>query len=216
MRVRFWAALASAITFGIGLLVLVGLIINEDLLDNMGLSPRIAGDYGGFVDIILQLTTITIAITVLIGVFNLLIVHIRRLTSRARGMAYSLVLLLSFALVIITYIADPKESIILLETVQVSVESALAGLLFIALVYGAYRIMRHRVTWSNALFVSVVLIVLIAALPLSNADAIQDFRDWLMRIPVSAGARGLLLGIALGTLVTGVRVLVGIDRSYRE
>ena len=36
-----------------------------------------------------------------------------------------------------------------------------------------------------------------------------------MRIPVSAGARAMLLGIALGMVVAGVRVVLGQDRSYR-
>ena len=36
-----------------------------------------------------------------------------------------------------------------------------------------------------------------------------------MTVPVSAGARGMLLGIALATVVTGLRVLLGQDRSYR-
>jgi hypothetical protein len=37
-----------------------------------------------------------------------------------------------------------------------------------------------------------------------------------MPFPFSAGGRGILLGIALATLVTGVRVLIGQDRSYGE
>jgi hypothetical protein len=31
-----------------------------------------------------------------------------------------------------------------------------------------------------------------------------------------AGARGILLGVALGTVATGLRVLLGIDRPYSE
>jgi hypothetical protein len=41
-------------------------------------------------------------------------------------------------------------------------------------------------------------------------------RDWLMSVPVSAGSRGILLGIALATVVVGVRAMTGQDRSYRE
>jgi len=36
----------------------------------------------------------------------------------------------------------------------------------------------------------------------------------LQTLPL-AGARGLLLGIALGGVVAGVRVLIGVDRPYR-
>jgi hypothetical protein len=105
---------------------------------------------------------------------------------------------------------------ILLETVQFPVEAALAGLLLFALVYGAFRMMRDRVTWSATLFIVTLLLVLLGALPVANGEVVQDVYEWLLEIPVTAGARGLLLGIALATLVTGMRVLIGIDRSYRE
>ena len=111
---------------------------------------------------------------------------------------------------------DPQTSMVLFETVQVSVESALAGLLFFALVYGAYRMMRKQVTWSSVLFIVALLIVLTGALPFASVKTIGEIRDWMLAVPVSAGARGLLLGIALGTIVTGVRVLIGVDQSYRE
>ena len=37
-----------------------------------------------------------------------------------------------------------------------------------------------------------------------------------MRVPASAGTRGLLIGVSLGTLIVGVRVLLGQDRSFRD
>jgi hypothetical protein len=212
MRVRLLAALASAITLGTGFIVVAGLILR----DGFGLNVDIVTTTQNGADVLLQLATITIALTIVIGIVNLVAVHARRVFTRQRGLFYSLVLLLSFGAVIVTYIADRESSLVLLETVQLSVESALAGVLFFALVYGAYRMMRDRVTWTAVLFTLVLLVVLIAALPLQGIEPLKNLREWLYDIPVSAGARGLLLGIALATLVTGVRVLVGIDRSYRE
>jgi hypothetical protein len=104
----------------------------------------------------------------------------------------------------------------LLDTVEVSVESALAGLVVFALVYGAYRMMRRRVTWGGILFTVALLIVLLGALPVPQVAVLTELREWMLAVPVSAGARGILLGIALATVVTGVRVLIGQDRSYRE
>ena len=76
--------------------------------------------------------------------------------------------------------------------------------------------MRRRVTWARVLFTVVLLVILVGALPLPQVEFFRQIRDWLMAVPVSAGARGILLGIALATVVTGVRVLIGQDRSYRE
>ncbi len=210
MRIRLGAALASAITFAIGLVVILGLLLPDGILPATwgGLIRNVTG-------MLLQLTTITAALAILVGIFNLLLVHLSRIFRRERGLLYSLVLIISFGAVIITYFFARDVNTLLLENVQRTVESALAGLIFFALVYGAYRLMRHRVTWAHVLFILVVLIVLVAALPF-DIPALQDFRAWLLTIPVSAGARGLLLGIALATVVAGVRVLIGVDRSYRD
>lgn len=212
MRLRLGAAITTAITISVGLFTVLGLLVTEDL---GGLSAA-ADELSGIANFFLQLTTITIALTVLIGIINLLSVHLGRLAGRKPGFVYSLVLVLSFLLVLVTTVSERETSMILLETVQISIESALAGLLFFALVYGAYRMMRRRVTWSGVLFVAVVLIVLVGALPFSGLERVTETRDWLLATPVSAGARGILLGIALATIVTGVRVLIGQDRSYRE
>ncbi len=203
MRVRLGAALASAIAIGFGLWTLAGLLTG-------------AGFFAVLTASFLQIVVITAAFAVLIGILNLLLVHLGRLFQRRLTAIYSLALLLSFALVIGTYVARRELSMVLLETVQVSVESALAGLLLFALVYGAYRLMRRRVTVWGVLFVAVLLIVLIGALPLPGLKALNDLSGWLFAVPVSAGARGILLGIALATVVAGVRVLIGQDRSYRE
>ncbi len=217
MRVRFGAAIATAITISVGFITTFGLLLTEE----MGVPGELVDTLGAIAGVFLQLVTITAALLVLLGVLNLLVVHVRRVRPRNRGPVNSLMLLLSFALVIGAYVAergsdDPELTPVLLDTVLISVESALAALLFFALVYGAYRLMRRRVTWSAALFVTALLLVLVGALPFAELDVMGELRDWLLATPVSGGARGILIGIALATLVTGVRVLIGQDRSYRE
>lgn len=210
---RLGAALSSAIAIGFGLLTLAGLLAGG----NIALLGSIA-------NILLQLVVITTATTVLIGIINLLGVHLRRMRQRDKGWGYSLLLVASTLLVIVLVVLEranvlrgsPAITTILFETVQVSIESALAGLVLFALVYGAYRLTRRRLTWPTVLFVIVLLLLLVGALPLPGLNLLVSVRDWLMAVPVSAGARGILLGIALATVVTGVRVLIGQDRSYRE
>lgn len=205
MRLNFGSAFATAITISVGFLTVIGLLLG----DRFNL-------FEGFAGVFLQLTTITIALTILIGIINLLSVHITRVGRRKAGAIYSVVLVVSFTAVIVSYAVDRDSSMVLLETVQISVESALAGLLFFALVYGAYRMMRNHVSGWSLLFISVVLLVLIGSLPLSQLEPITEVRDWVLNIPVNAGARGILMGVALATTVAGVRVLIGQDRSYRE
>ncbi len=208
---RLLAALTTAIAIGFGLFALVGLLSDDAFLT-------------GPTQFFLQLVSITVAVTVIIGIYNLLAVHGGRVRRRGPGWGYSLVLVISTLLIILLTVleragvltGDPAVTTILLEQVQVAIESSLAGLLLFALVYGAYRTLRKRVSGWGLLFVLALLVVLAGALPLANLAPIAYFRDWLMSVPVSAGARGILLGIALATVVTGIRVLIGQDRSYRE
>jgi hypothetical protein len=199
---RLLSLLSSIIAIGIGIAVLVGLL---------------SGSFAGITNLLLRLAVITVAVTILIGIINLLGVHLRRILGRQRGWVYSIALVLSALLVLALWLTGSNtENMALLEGVQVSIESALAGLLLFALVYGAYRLMRQRVTWAAMLFTVALIIILIGAVPLREVGALAQIRTWLLAVPVSAGARGILLGIALATVVTGVRVLIGQERSYRE
>lgn len=207
---RLDAALTSAVAIGFGLLTLLGLLAG--------------GFFGTVASFFIQITVITAAAAVLIGIVNLFSVHIGRIRERRGGWGYSIVLLLSALAVLLLYLLEranlltgkPAPTTVLLESVQVAIESALAGLVLFALVYGALRLLRRRLSAGGLLFTLALLTLLAGALPLASAAPLALVRDWLLAVPVSAGARGILLGIALATVVTGVRVLIGQDRAYRE
>jgi len=224
---RLGSAFATAIVIVVGIITFLGLVVGNGL---GGLSAVInAFAFPTIANAFLQLTVITVAITVLIGIFNLIVVHLGRVFGRGKPFSQrinSLVLVASTIAVIVLGVLErtgsltgsPSPTTILLEGVQVSIESALAGLVLFALVYGAFRLMRRRVTGSGLLFTFVLLLILTAALPFSTPGMrlVGIVRDWLMAVPVSAGARGILLGIALAVTVAGARILIGQDRSYRD
>jgi len=64
-------------------------------------------------------------------------------------------------------------------------------------------------------FTGALLLALVGWIPLDGAEVLADAREWLIRVPVSAGARGILIGVGLGTVAAGVRALTGQDRSIR-
>lgn len=176
--------------------------------------------------LIVQLVAVTAAVAVLIGILNLLAVHLGRFTHAERGWPYSALILLVTAGVVVLRILDRAEiwsgdlegeqiSPRAFEAVQVSIESALAGLLVFFLVFAGYRLMRRGVSVWNVLFTSAVVVALVGWIPLGDLEALSDVREWLVSVPVSAGARGILLGVALGTVTAGVRVLLGQDRALR-
>ncbi|MCB9453679.1 MAG: hypothetical protein H6672_19795 [Anaerolineaceae bacterium] len=219
---RLGSAFTTALVMVVGLLTILGLVVGDGL-GTLSVLVEASG-LRQIADLFLQVVVITTATTILIGILNLFAVHLGRIGRRAGGWFYSLILVLSaLAVIVITVLeranvltGQPSLSAILLETVQVSIESALAGLVLFALVYGAFRLMRRRVTWWAMLFTLVLIVLLLGALPLPAVNGLASIRNWLLAVPVSAGARGILLGIALATVVTGVRILIGQDRSYRE
>lgn len=183
--------------------------------------------------LLIQLVTVIGALAVILGIFNLLAVHWRKLTGKTPNGFYSLITLLAAILVVALHLADragllkalepgytpgesPVISLTVMDAVQVAMESALAGLLTFFLVYAAYRLLRRRLNGWNVLFLAALVLVLVGYLPVVNLGVLSSVRDWLLNVPVSAGTRGILIGVALGTLVTGVRLLLGQDRSFRE
>jgi hypothetical protein len=236
MRVRLGVALTSAIIIAVGFIVLISLLAGDNLgfLSNLVNAPitipilqirTISIRFLG--QVILQIATVLLALTVLIGVLNLTIVHLLRFL-RGQGSIInrinSVVLLVAFFGTLLLYIAErasnntapDRASRLIFTNVLLTVETALAALVFFALVYGAVRMLRQRVTAFRVLFVLTVLVVLIGALPIAQLDFMARLNEWLFNVPVNAGARGILLGIGLATLVTGVRVLIGQDRAYQQ
>ena len=210
---RFGMAFSAFVAFAVGVTTVLSLLLGDNpaLFGEQAGSERLAELLALPGDVLLRLVVIVIALSIVIGIANLLYVHVSRV---ARGKVFSGVLLASFGLTIYWYVTRQGDTS-LLEAVQIPIESSLAALLFLTLVVGGSRVLQKRADAWGLLFVAVVIIVLLASLPLAELAPVKAWRDWLMRIPVSAGARAMLLGIALGTVVTGVRVLLGQDRSYR-
>lgn len=218
-RFRLGAALSVSLVSGLALVTIFGLLASDD----SGLA--IISDF------LLQFVAVIAAFAVLVGVLNLLVfVHLSRFFRREdgkSGLIYSFVTILSAIVVIIVYIMDRsnrwtgdlKDQEItprLFNVVQITLESALAGLILFFLVYAAYRLMHKSYTWSNVVFIGAILIVLLGWLPVGGLSDLADVREWLLKVPVTSGARGLLIGIGLGTVVIGVRVLLAHDSIYRQ
>lgn len=214
-RHRLLNFLATIVVMSSGLITLIGLLSDEGTT---------AADTARF---LIQLVTVIAAVAVLAGLVNLVAVHLGRFVRAEHGWPYSILVLVVALAVGVLRILDRAEiwsgdlegeqiSARVFEAVQVSLESALAALLVFFLVFAAYRLMRDRVTVWSLLFSLTVIVVLVGWIPFDDMDVLRDVRDWVVRVPASAGTRGLLIGVGLGTLVVGVRVLLGQDRSFRD
>jgi len=133
---------------------------------------------------------------------------------------YSALLVLSLFLTLALGIALlPSHAIMqaVVESVILPVEAALMGILSISLLYAAIRLLRRRLDATSLFFLLSALLVLLgsATLPfIGSISLLGDASRWWSQILALGGMRGILIGVALGTLVTGLRVLFGADRPY--
>lgn len=195
------------IAIATGLLTLIGLLVG---------IPA--------VNLILEAAAFLAALALLLGIVNLFIVHSHRLLTKRN--IYSLFLLASMLFVLFLGFTDSNREIGLAEAfnwVQRPLEAALASLLAFFLVGALLRMARQRGDrWTGLFLFTVILILLTTALtslrfvPDSITAIATQVRQLIDAVVVTAGMRGLLIGVALGTIMLSLRVLVGLERPYNK
>ncbi len=183
-------------------------------------------------DSLIKGAVIVAAFALFLGGFNVLHVHARRAFRRRPGWPYSLVLMLAMLIAWIPpglkiLAADPsiQETLDLFDGwifnyVISPLGAAVAALVVFTLALAAFRLLRTRRSAGTALFLIVAAVVLLGTTPLTGLagglELLANVRDWIVNVPAMAGMRGLLLGVALGTIITALRVFLLKDRPYSE
>lgn len=199
--------LAAALAIASGLIVLAGYFLPDiDILDRLR-------------NTLTDWAIIIAGMAVLVGILNLVSVQMEKVRTRQKGGMYGVLLIFSL---IVTFglglVFGPDHSImrVAVEAVIVPVEASLLAILAVTLVYASIRLMRRRTDVMSVIFLVAAVLFLIAVMP-TPFGPIPVFGQLILEVTgmiSSGGARGLLIGVALGTLLTGMRVLFGIDRPY--
>lgn len=177
--------------------------------------------------LVMQWAVFLAALALLIGVINLAAVHWRKIQTKKASSFYSVVLIVSLVVTIaVTAWNGPtgSGSMWIVNNIQVPIEASLVALLAIVLAYTAARMFRYRVNLMTILFITVLVIILLGTAPLYGTAKVTALKDissgfkilatWISQTWSTAGARGILLGVALGTIAAGLRILLGADRPY--
>lgn len=172
-----------------------------------------------FRSMLLKWAIILAAVALLIGLINLVQVHINKIFNRQTGSVYSLLLLLAFAATLIAGVVyGPTGSVTLwiFNFIQIPVETSLLGVTAVILIVAAIRMLNRRPTSNSLVFLFTAVIILAGSIssPWLEATLVVEVRNWLVNVVVSGAGRGILIGVALGTIATGLRVLIGADRPY--
>lgn len=201
------APIATAIAISVAVILLLGSFLPIPLLQDV-LQPYL-----------LSCAVIVGGVASLIGVYNLISVHIKKLSTPKAGNLYSLFLIIAFVATLAAGLwftpSDAKFQRVVTH-IQVPVETSLLALLAISLTYTSLRLLQKRKDRMAWIFVISTLVFLIATggyLGMLAGDGQGGFATFINTLPL-AGARGILLGIGLGSLTTGLRIVFGADRPY--
>ena len=196
-------SVATAIAISVGLFVLLDFFVQNAFIGTLKF-------------VFVRWAIIVAAFAMILGFFNVLIVHLNKILRFKQGWFYSIFLVLTMMIVLILgLIEGPQGSLTsrIFQYVLFPLQATIFSLLAFFVASAAYRAFRLR-SWESALLVITGVIVLLGQVPLWGA--LTSFKEWILGVPSMAGARGILLGVALGTVATGLRVLLGIDRPYSE
>jgi len=147
---------------------------------------------------------------------SILKVHITRIVHQRKDRIASIILLLSAISTLIIVILqgpDGRISQYVVQHILIPGESALLALTAVTLILAGMRVFRTRRDVYSLLFFFVVVFTLFVAIP-SFYNMLIDTALRLLNSAATAGMRGLLLGVVLGTTLTGLRVIFGIDRPH--
>lgn len=171
--------------------------------------------------LLLDWAVIIAGMAVLVGIYNLAAVQMEKFRAGQKGGAYGILLVVSLLITFgLGLILGPENQYMQLamNAIVVPVEASLMAILAVTLIYASIRLLRRRVDVMSVVFLVVAVLFLILVMPTPFGPVLGDritqaAIDFLGMFS-GGGARGLLIGIALGTLLTGLRVLFGVDRPY--
>ena len=175
--------------------------------------------FAGLQILLLNWAIILAGAAAIVGVFNLILVHSDKVRRSEKGSVYSALLVISLvATLIFGIILRPGHTIMkmVVSGIIVPSEAALMGLLTISLLYAAIRLLRRRIDLMSIIFLVTAAFVILgtASLPFGEIPLVSEFSRWVTEVLALGGARGILIGVSLGILTTGLRVLFGTDRPY--
>jgi len=201
----------TAIGIAAGVFVLASVFVSSKLLDDFGTY---------FID----MAVIIAAFALFLGMLNILRVHARKLRDRVSGWPYSLVLVAAMLIVLVLGLpirsgqpSGPTQPAVqwIFENIQAPIQASFGALLVFFVVTAAYRLLRIR-SLESAVMLVVTLLVLAGQVALGLVPILSDVKDWILNVPTMAGVRGILLGVALGAILTGIRLLMGFERPYSD
>ena len=221
MKLRLKSPFSAAIAISFGMVVLLGYFFGVDAVG----EPTTLGILRNY---ILRGAVVLSATALIVGIINLASVHLVKIKD-GKTVILSSLLLTTLCLTTLIGIYEMVGMDVeggskfhltqwIFDHIQLPVQTSLMAVVCISLTYTASRLISKKMTVFSVIFISTFFILLLGAIPQlsTRLPILAEIRAWIIQVPAVGGARGILLGVALGSVATGIKVLMGIDRPYQS
>ena len=220
MKLNLRTPISVAIAIGVGVIVLLGYFFGTNASGEITLLGTLQSYF-------LRGAVVVAGVALLVGVYNLTAVHVKKIRQGDESI-YSLITVLALLItllvgaydLVMTYLQGEsglRYTRWIFENIQLPIESSLMAIIAVSLTYAAIRLLSRRLNFMSVVFSVVVIILLVGAIPAvaaSDFNILSSIRNWVLSVPVVGGTRGIVLGMSMGIIATGIRILLGTDRPY--
>lgn len=162
---------------------------------------------------------IILTLSVPLGVTYLVLFHYRNIRRRTpRQWYFSVWTMVVMVLFIVTGIVlTPSHAIykiLFVNLIQPITTSMFAGYMFF-ITRATYRSIKLRNVEAGLLLISAIIVMLMLA-PAGPLiwPPVETIGVWILLVPTQAAIRGIVIGVALGAIILGLRTLLGWETGY--
>ena len=161
----------------------------------------------------------------ILGLVNLIQVNLPVVMRKKEDWGYKLVMLITLVVTLGIGLYsgtgrqdDGEHYKWLFDYMFVPLNATMFALLAFYIASAAFRAFRAR-NLEATLLLAAAILVMLARVPIGEAipvigDYLPKVMNWIMDVPNIAGRRAIFIGAALGAVSTGLRVILGLERSH--
>jgi hypothetical protein len=200
-------------TFPLMLTFVAGMIVMFNFFVHLPLTARLAGDMLRW-DIVIQ------AFATALGAANLLRIHGRKVRTGKDGRTKFLSVLLLVTLIAYSALGMLRTPahplyVFYFRNLLTPLSATMFSLNAFFIASAAFRAFRVRTAQAAVLLVASFIVMLgNTGVGVAMGAWMPGSKDWVMAVINAAGARGIMIGAALGAMAISIRVLTGLERGH--